>query len=117
MIQEEIVLREKRHEYGDVYTFIFDTPSPSLSNSFQAGQYVHVRLPNVPEGEKRVRELSFASSPQDGEVWLGVNTCSGSPYQKALLALKAGESAFLFKVKGDMLLPQEEATIVMIAGE
>lgn len=116
MVEEEIVFREKRHEYGSVYTFIFDTPNPTLSKSFQAGEYVHVRIPKVPEGEKKVREFSFAGTASDGEVWFGVDTRSGSLYQKTLLALEAGDTATLFKVKGKMALPTEKATVIMIAG-
>lgn len=116
LVTEEIVLREKKHEYDHVYTFIFDTPNPILSNSFQAGQYVHVRLPNVREGEKSVRELSFASAPNDVEIQLGVDTRSGSPYQSALVAMEPGDIATLFKVKGTMVLPEGKAEVVMIAG-
>lgn len=116
LVVEDMVLREKRHEYDDVYTFVFDTPNPILSNSFQAGQYVHVRLPNVPEGEKSVRELSFANAPSDGEVHLGVDTRSGSPYQSTLVAMEKGGTATLFKVKGMMVLPTDKTEVVMIAG-
>lgn len=116
LVIEEIILREKKHEYDHVYTFIFDTPNPILSNSFQAGQYVHVRLPKVPDGEKSVRELSFASAPGDGEVHLGVDTRSESPYQSTLVAMEKGDTATLFKVKGTMILPEGKKEVVMIAG-
>ncbi len=109
----EIVLREKRHEYGEVFTFIFEPLRPIF---FQAGQYVHMRIPGVPPSEKSVREFSFASAPGDDMLWFSVNTKSGSPFQEALKNLPVGEKVSLFKIKGHMTIPEKEGPhLVLIA--
>ncbi|MES2134858.1 MAG: FAD-dependent oxidoreductase [Patescibacteria group bacterium] len=108
-----IELVRTRFEYGDISTFIFKSEE---SISFKAGQYVHLRLSNVASGHKAVREFSFASVPGEKEIWFSVNTRSGSPYQVALRALVPGNKASLFKIKGEMVVPEDlGAHIVLIA--
>lgn len=113
--ENKISLVERRYEYVSVYTYIWKSRE---SVSFTAGQYVHVRLPNMPEGVKSVREFSFASAPDDSEIWFGVDQHSESPYQKRLQELVVGDTATLFKIKGHLSWPpQRDATdVVMIAG-
>jgi ferredoxin-NADP reductase len=110
---DEITLVEKRHEHGDIHTFVFSSETPI---PFRAGQYVHMRLPNVPPPEKAVREFSFASAPSDPEIQFTVNTRSGSPYQEALRTLPIGGKAALFKIKGHMTIPEDPDTHLVLIG-
>ncbi len=122
MIQGSIDMKEvrlafikRRHEYADVYTYIFRSKEKI---SYTAGEYGHVRLFGMPEGIKTVREFSFASAPHEGDIWFGVDARSGSPYQKRLLELQPGEEVGLFKIKGHMPWPIDSAysDVVMVAG-
>lgn len=109
---EQLTLMESRHEYDEVYTYVFKPANPV---PFVAGQYAHVRLLDLPEGVKRVRELSFASSPEDADIWFGVDGKSKSDYQLALRALQPGDTLEIFKIKGHMTWPAPVADVVMIA--
>jgi ferredoxin-NADP reductase len=104
----------KREEYSEVRTFMFTSDEPLI---YPAGSYAHVRLFGMPEGEKAVREFSFASAPTDEEIWFGIDNASHSPYQERLLSLQPKEKIGLFKIKSHMTWPPKEATeAVFIAG-
>jgi ferredoxin-NADP reductase len=103
----------KRHEYADVYSYIFEPLQPV---TFTAGQYAHVRLLSLPEDVRRVREISFASSPQDLRIQFGIDNHSGSEYQKALQTLVEGDTIEIFKIKGHMTWPVSVSHTVMIGG-
>lgn len=114
MAEVRLTFVERRHEYGDVFTYIFRSKEKI---SFNAGQYGHVRLFGMPVGVQAVHEFSFASAPHEDAIWFGVDARSGSPYQKRLKELEPGDEVELFKVKGHMPWPPEEYTdVVMIAG-
>ncbi|MES2225195.1 MAG: FAD-dependent oxidoreductase [Patescibacteria group bacterium] len=83
--------------------------------SFTAGEYAHVRLLNLSEDIRRVREFSFASSPQESEVWFAVDGRSKSEYQQALRSLAPGDEIEIFKIKGHMTWPPPSRDVVMIA--
>lgn len=110
---EILTLLERRREDENIFTYIFKPKNPV---NFKAGQYAHVRSLALPEGTKRVRELSFASSPQDHDIWFGVDARSGSDYQKSLKALTPGDVIELFKIRGHMTWPPPTSNVVMIAG-
>ncbi len=103
----------RRPEYEGVATYVFASEEPV---PFSAGAYVHMRIPGVPEGEKAVREFSIASAPGDRELWFGIDTSSGSPYQAALERLAIGETVELFKIKTHFTWPPENEEVVMVAG-
>lgn len=111
--EQTLVFVERRHEYDDVYTYVFKTEEKV---KYTAGQYGHVRVSGMPEGVRSVREFSFASAPHDALVEFGVDCRSGSEYQKCLLALTSGETVRLFKIKNHMTWPTSSPDAVMIAG-
>jgi ferredoxin-NADP reductase len=111
--EESLMLTERRHEYGTVYTYAFKPAHPVL---YTAGQYGHVRIAGLPEGVRAVREYSFASAPHEEYILFGVDSRSESPYQKALSGLSFGETVGLFKIKGHLTWPSPESDLVMIAG-
>lgn len=112
--EEKLTLLERRHAYGSIDTYIFKAEHPVI---FEAGQYGHLRIANVPIDTKSVREFSFASAPHDSEIWFGIDSRSNSPYQQALKKLQPGDTASLFKIKGHMHWPPTAVSdVVMIAG-
>ena len=114
MKEVKLAFVERRHEYGEVYTYVFRSHEKI---SFEPGQYGHVRLFGMPEGEKAVREFSFASAPDESDILFGVDARSGSAYQKRLHELQVGEEVGLFKIKGHMPWPPVGySDVVMIAG-
>ncbi len=113
MPEEKLALVERRHEYGDVYTYLF---KPAHPIPYEAGQYGHVRLYDMPAEVKPVHELSFASAPHEELIWFGIDSRSKSPYQQKLLSLVPGDEIGLFKVKRHMLWPPQGSDVVMIAG-
>ncbi len=104
---------KKQHEYAQVYSYYFESPESVV---FTAGSYAHVRLLSLPETVRRVRELSFASSPQDDQILFGIDGSSGSDYQRALQSLESGDSIEIFKIKSHMTWPISAPHVVMIAG-
>lgn len=111
--QTPVALVEKRHEHDDVWTFYF---APSEEYTYEAGEYVHVRIALPNSEEKSVREFSFASAPHEKHIQLTVDTRSQSAYQQALCALGVGDEVVLFKNKRHMVWPVPEERIVCIAG-
>jgi ferredoxin-NADP reductase len=106
-----ITLKARTHEYGDVYTFVFEKPEEL---TYSSGNYVHIHLPTVEPPYRSVREMSFASAPQDPEITFSITTESKSHWQMKLLALKPGDTLELFKIKGHLITPSA-GVVVMIA--
>lgn len=106
-----ITLKDRIHEYGDIYTFVFEKPN---GLTFSSGNYVHIHIQTVEPPYRSVREMSFASAPQDSEIIFSITTESKSHWQMKLLALKPGDSVELFKIKGHLVIPSE-GKVVMIA--
>lgn len=111
--EQLLSLVEKKHEYGDVYTFIF---KPEREVIFAPGMYSHVRLPQGEEGQ-RTREFSIASAPSEGNIYFSTHIRAGSLFKQKFGALKKDDSVEIFKIKGEFLLPEdEEYETVLIAG-
>ncbi len=104
---------ERRREFDGVSTYVFRPKNPV---PFVAGQYAHVRLFNMPEDVRRVREFSLASAPHEELIEFGIDERSGSDYQKALQALNPGDTIELFKLKSHLTWPAPVSDVVMIAG-
>jgi ferredoxin-NADP reductase len=105
-------LREKHHEHGDIWTLRFEPETPT---AFSSGQYVHLKALD-PALEKSVRHMSLASAPGDDLLQFTMHMRPESPFKQSLLRLVPGESAALFKVKGDFTLPEDQTRpLVLIA--
>ena len=109
---EKLTLVERRHEYGDVYTYLFTSAHPI---PYEAGQYAHVRLYDMPADARAVHELSFASAPYEEMIWFGIDSRSHSAYQQKLLSLNVGDQIGVFKIKRHMAWPPQGNDAVMIA--
>lgn len=104
---------ERRPEFDGVATYVF---RPKNLVPFISGQYVHLRLFNMPEEVRRVREYSLASAPHEELIEFGIDERSGSDYQQALQALRPGDTVELFKLKSHITWPAPVSDVVMIAG-
>lgn len=104
-------LKTRTHQYGDVYTFIFEKPEEL---TYSSGNYVHIHIPTVEPPYRSVREMSFASAPQDPDIAFSITTESKSHWQLKLLELKPGDTIWLFKIKGHLATPGD-GVVVMIA--
>jgi ferredoxin-NADP reductase len=111
LIRYPTTLKNRIHEYGDIYTFVFEKPN---SLTFASGNYAHVLIPTVQAPDRSVREISFASAPQDSDITFSITTESKSPWQIKLLELQPGDTIELFKIKGHLMTPSS-GTLVMIA--
>lgn len=105
-------LREHRHEYGHIHTFVFERPDDF---DFAMGNYVHIRILSVPLPHKAVRDISIASAPSDTEIVISTTVESNSPWKQELLKLVPGDRVEFFKVKSYLTAP-DEGTLIMIAG-
>lgn len=105
--------KERRQEYGDVYTFTFDRPS---SLHFKPGQFAHLLVSFAPSRDSWHR-LSFASDPEDEDLWFSVHTGSQSAFKRKLLELEAGNSVWLVGVEGVFTLPDRfDRPVVLVGG-
>ena len=104
------LLKEARHEGGDLWTFVFTTDEPI---PYAPGQYAHWRLNNLDEG--RVREFSFSSMPGDDHVSFTTHIRPESLYKQALSKMNPGDGVEIFKVKGDLVLADHHTHPVFIA--
>lgn len=109
----KLAFAARREESPGIFTYRF---TPEVPVPFSAGSYAHLRVPGVSEGEKSVHEFSFASAPGEEQLQFGIDTRSGSPYQRALAALMPGDGIELFKIRSHLTWPPDAADAVMIAG-
>jgi NAD(P)H-flavin reductase len=109
-------LKEKKHEYGEVYTFVFE---PLDSVKFCAGQFCHLSIPDMPLFSRSLRKISFASCPSDNNLVFSINMASGKMWHKHMKALKIGdEIRILGRLgHGSITFPEDtEKPVVCIAG-
>ena len=113
--KRDLTLVEKKHEYGDVYSFIFKLERPV---HYAAGQYIHMLVHGLPDDVKPTHHFSIASAPSSDELLqFTTHVREGSAYKQALGKLQAGGTVSMYKVKGDFVLPEDIGKeIVLIAG-
>ena len=111
----DLALTEKRHEFGDIYSFIFE---PERAVSFTPGMYAHVALRDFPEEfGKPVREFSIASAPSESYVQFTMHIRNESPYKQRMNDLALGDMISMYKIKGNFVLPEDtHKDVVLIAG-
>jgi ferredoxin-NADP reductase len=109
-----VTLMRKEREYDQVFSFFFQAEEPV---EFIPGQYVHFLAPASGPSRENVRHLSMASIPAEGELRFSLDLRSTSDFKRKLAALRPGERAHIFRVKGDFVLGSPPpAQVVFIAG-
>lgn len=113
--KQDIILVEKKHEYADVYSFIF---KPQHQVDFTPGYYAHVVIHDLPKSAGGpVRYLSIASAPSDGVLQFTTHVRDESAHKQKLGKLKIGDFETIYKVKGDFVLPKDQSrSVVLVAG-
>lgn len=109
-------LKEKIHEYGGVYTFVFES---SDSVKFRAGQFCHLSIPGMPLFSRNLRKISIASCPSDKNLVFSINTSSGKLWHKKMKALKIGDEIRMLGSRGHgcIAFPDDKRRpVVCIAG-
>lgn len=109
----ELTFIRKKHEYGDVYSFEFSSPTPV---DFTPGQFGNFLLYGHDTSEKNVtRKFSFTNLPGEN-VSITTHVREKSSFKQELGALKEGDPFILFQVKGTFVLPEPlEQPIVLVA--
>lgn len=113
--KQDITFVEKRHEYGDVYSFVF---RPGHNVDFVPGQFVHLVIHDLPiEAGEPVRYLSIASAPSDKNLQFTTHVRKESRHKQKLGSLKEGDKETIYKIKGEFVLPENRTTpVVLLAG-
>lgn len=111
-----IRLVEKRHEFDDIYTFIFTKPRHF---DFYPGQNVRLAFPKYSKIEEKPlqRSMSMASDPSDPHLMFSMRTSSNSFFKKSMMELKEGDELKIIKRKGATVWPIDtDVSSVLIAG-
>ena len=109
-----IVLKEKKNEYENVWTFIF---SSEQKLPYWAGQSAHVTFKDERDPDHMRRSMSFASSPYDEDIQFSMRVRDQSPYKMNMSKLKIGDELHITRIKGGTVLPDDDTLpLVMIAG-
>lgn len=101
----------------DTMQFDFELVSGELT--FQAGQYLSIKLPKVrAQGDEgNVRYFSLVSSPNENKKFSIATRLSSSAYKQYLFGMSLGEVVDVGGVSGDMILPSvAEQPLVFLAG-
>jgi ferredoxin-NADP reductase len=110
-----VKLQEVRDIAEGTKMFCFEKP---VGFTFQAGQYVAMRLRNLvaPDTKTGVRSLSMASAPCEDFLGFGMRQ-SESGFKKTLWAMDVGDTVEVTDAVGSFIIP-EEAThpVVFLIG-
>lgn len=111
-----LTLKEVQHVSDRVYSYVF---IPDRTAAFEPGQYMEWTLPHAQvDSRGNRRTFSFASSPTEADVRLGVKFYEpSSSYKRALRAMQPGDEILGGQVAGDFVLPKNRTEkVVLIAG-
>ncbi len=107
-------LLEVRAETPTVRTFLFDRPPDPFS--FEPGQYLVLRLPNLEDPRGSSRTFSISSAPSDRET-LSVTTREGpSPFKTRLFASSLGTVVELWGPFGKFVLDPARPSVLLGGG-
>jgi len=106
-----LILREKRHELGEIYSFVFQ---PTEAFSWIAGQYINLTMPDIPPSAAD-RLFTIASAPF--EKYLLITTLLGtSPFKQRMKQLKLGEEIEADQLGGDFIWQDDGREKLYLAG-
>lgn len=102
-------LKEVREERDGVFTVVFETDEPV---PYTAGQYAHLKLPEMPSGG--VHEFSLSSAPGEDPSFT-TRLREESEYKQFLKNMRPGSPAEIFKLKGEFTVRDEDSAPVFVA--
>lgn len=89
--------KEKIHQVGDAYTFIFDLLEPT---SWLAGQSIRIEMPAGWGAEER--RFTISSAPFERQIAITTRV-SGSDFKQALAALQPGQVVDAYDIRGNFI--------------
>jgi len=100
----------------DINQFDFEILDGELK--FTAGQYLSLRLPQLParNNEGNVRYFSLVSSPEETKKFSLATKLSTSPFKQALFGLALNAEVEIGSISGSLILADNDAPLVFIAG-
>src|SRR3989344_4540247 len=109
-----LTLKEKIHETGDIYSFIFTAANLP---SWQAGQHSIFTIPARPVEGKTWRPFSVASSPHENEIRIGtIVSAEPSSFKHHLSTLNPGDKIRMFGPYGELYITKKMRHVVGVAG-
>lgn len=100
---------EKRHEAGDIYTFVF---RPVEDMEWEPGQYIDYRL-----GFNQTKHFTIASAPYEGTLNITTRIFEKhSKFKEKLLSLKKGDKVKISSPQGQLTLDNPDKEYVLVAG-
>lgn len=111
----KLTLLEKRNEFPDVVTFIFQ---PAEKVSWKAGQYYHYVLHHLPTDDRGSdRWFTIASAPFEEHIQITTRFSEkGSTFKKKLQGLAVGKKIEVTDVVGKFVIDDPAKEYVFIAG-
>lgn len=107
--KNEATLVERRHEIGDVYTFVF---RPIRKLDWKPGQYIDFRL-----GLNLVKHFTIASAPYEGTINVTTRIFEKpSRYKAKLFDLEPGAKVKLSEPQGTLTITDPGQPHLLIAG-
>lgn len=111
----KLTLLEKKNEFPDVVTFIFQ---PAEKVTWKAGQYFHYVLHHLPTDDRGSdRWFTIASAPFEEHIQITTRFSEkGSSFKKKLQSLEIGKKIEVTDVVGKFVIEDPSQEYVFIAG-
>lgn len=110
----DLILKEKIHETGEIYSFIFTT---DRMPQWCAGQHAIFTLPHHKVEGKTWRAFSVASTYEENEIRIGtIIGAEPSSFKKQLASLQPGDTIRMYGPYGELCLNDKMKKVVGIAG-
>lgn len=112
---QQVKLLSINHEYNDVYTYEVEKPS---RGHYHAGYYTHLVAPNSHINNHDVRDMSFASAPQESTLKFTMDLQSNTRFKQKFRRAQVGDTLGIYSTKGDFTNDEfaSETPCVYIAG-
>lgn len=111
----ELSLVNIKHEYGNIYSYFFESEE---NIEYSAGQWIHLGFPNGQKDKSRVHHMSFCSAPHEKYIQFTMDVGSGSWFKKEISNMKIGDKIKAFKISGEFTIkePREKEVVFLIGG-
>lgn len=111
----QLSLTGKKHEGGDIASFVFQPENPLR---WRAGQFLHYKLPHEhPDLRGTERWFTISSAPSERNVMLTTRLVEkGSSFKRKLFSMALGERVEVGPPDGDFIVDDPGQKFVFIAG-
>lgn len=109
-----LTLKEKVHEMGDIYSFIF---TAEHLPHWRAGQHAIFTIPDKPVEGKAWRAFSVASAPHENEIRIGtIVSAEPSSFKQHLSSLEPGDKVRMFGPFGELYVQNKIRQVIGVVG-